>query len=485
MKLRLSLFVVLFLSALTSQAQSSVYRNDPSYPFIIITSDTVTQAPQFTDKEFHAISTGVQFKINKSDIRPDDKFFTIYNQEILPRINNEHLQLRKVIIRGAASPEGPYEFNKRLGCARADALFAALQKGLTNQYIQTATDIACVTEDYGFLCILMEEAGDKDYQLVKDIYDSCDGDEKCCKKKLMAARKGALWSRLLKEYFPKLRSARLVLWFSEPDKEHAPKVEEPVIDEPVIDEPVIDEPEVIDTPVVVIPPVEEPQQPVGRRELLSIKTNLAEYGAYIPRYGYCPMPNLAIEYYPLHGHVTLGAMIDFPWWQGNTTNHKYFQLRNYTLEGRYYLKSGDVDKIGWNTGGAFTGFYLQAYAHAFIYGIGVMNHEGWKGDGDIGGEGWQGEGFGGGVGFGYVIPLSRNRHWRLELSAQFGAFTSKYDPYVYGCPVEKRDDGLYYYDWILAADKFKKRQYRHNWFGPTRVSIQISYDIIYRKRNKK
>jgi hypothetical protein len=64
---------------------------------------------------------------------------------------------------------------------------------------------------------------------------------------------------------------------------------------------------------------------------------------------------------------------------------------------------------------------------------------------------------------------------------QAGFFRCKYDPYQYECPVDPTEqDHLYYYKWTLPSDLFKKRQYRYNWIGPTRIGITLSYDLLYR-----
>lgn len=218
----------------------------------------------------------------------------------------------------------------------------------------------------------------------------------------------------------------------------------------------------------------------SRRETFAIKTNLLEWGAYVPQYGMCPMPNVEIEYLPLHGHWTVGASFDCPWWKGNIDNHKYFQIRNYQIHTRYYLRNSnrsyiDVgNRIPKPGQAAYRGFYLQAYAHAFLYQIGFSESKGWVG-----------EGAGAGLGIGYVLPLSRDGHWRLDFGVQGGIFITKYDPYVYGCPVENIKDGMYYYDYIGEADLFKKREYRLTWLGPTRVSISISYDLFYKRNHRR
>ena len=212
-----------------------------------------------------------------------------------------------------------------------------------------------------------------------------------------------------------------------------------------------------------------------RREVLSIKTNLLLDAAYVPGYDrWCPIPNVAIEYYPKSGHFTFGASFDMPWWQ-DYDGHKYFQLRNYQIETRYYPKAKGANGVYGANKPAFSGLYFQGYAHAGIFGICFDANRGWVG-----------EGAGAGLGLGYVMPLSRNGHWRLELSLQAGFFRCKYDPYQYENPVNPAyHDDLYYYKWTQKPEFFKKRQYRWNWLGPTRVGITLSYDLLYRRINKR
>lgn len=207
------------------------------------------------------------------------------------------------------------------------------------------------------------------------------------------------------------------------------------------------------------------------RELLSLKTNILFDFAYVPGYDrWCPIPNVALEYYPKKGHWTYGASFDFPWWQ-DYDGHKYFQVRNYQLETRYYIHSNDASKTK-DVSAAFKGLFLQGYAHVGLFCVSFDENRGWIG-----------EGVGAGVGVGYVLPISKKEHWRLEFSAQLGAFRCKYDPFQYENPVDKTyRDGLYYYKWKLDASLFKKRQYRYTWLGPARVGITLCYDLIYRKK---
>lgn len=439
-------------------AQDDVYAHDNNFPFIIVTKDTVQQLPEFSDEEFYGISQGVIFKVNRTEIPATDKFMALYRDSVLPWVNAQHLQLRKVFIRGAASPEGPYANNQRLGCGRSQALLTELRRNLLNQYIETDADVSCVTEDYGYLCLLMKEAQDPDCQLVQQIYDECKGDEPCCKERLRKAKNYTLWPRLLKEYFPRLRSARLVLWFSEPDSAHAPHVEVPNL--PFISS---------ELPVVIdMPPYQrewdgtlpQEKQIWKRRHLIAVRTNLLHDFFYMPKFGWAFSPNIQFELYPLKGHLTYN--IGMTW----ATNRKwktqeFWQVRDFQIELRRYFRGG----------GRFTGLYLGAYAQGDVYGIGLDAKKG-----------WEGEGGGAGLSLGYTTKLNRKGSLRFEAMLAAGFFMTYYDPYVYGNPITGTINGEYYYNYLGSASKFKKRNHRLTWFGPTNVGLQLTYDIIYRKK---
>lgn len=436
----------------------SAYVHDSNYPFIIITKDSVTQAPQFTDEEFYSLSTSVIFKVNRTEVSSDDAFFSLYNDTICAIINKKHLQLRKIYIRGAASPEGPYLNNKRLGRGRSQFLLNALQKSLCNQYVKVDTEVNSVTEDYGYLCVLMRKANDPDYAFVKAIYDECGADEICCKQRLMKARGGKLWQRLLKQYFPQLRSARLVLWFSEPDEEHAPlTLPEPVS---IVPKSTYVPTDAAITNQVVLPEPEPTLEPLPRRHLIAVRTNLVHDLFYMPQFGWAFSPNVQLEYYPLKGHYTYN--IGMTWGTKRKWNsQEFFQVRDFQLELRRYFRGG----------GRFLGSYLGAYVNGGVYGIGLSPTKG-----------WQGEGGGAGVTFGYTTKLNRRGNLRLELMAAAGFYMTLFDPYVWGNPVTNTINGYYYYQYYGSAKKFKKRNHRFVWTGPTNVGIQLTYDIIYRKR---
>ena len=454
-----------------------------NYPYVRLLSKGT--GIQLTDDEFYNLSRKVTFPVNKYALPENSPLLKELEREVIPLINKDSLTLHHLMIRGAASPEGPYEFNKTLSEKRSKSIFDFINSRLTVPVSKEEDTRIMIPEDYQYLCKMMNDAGDPDYMKVKllcDKYLPTDNITEL-KSSLQKLDGGKLWRRLLKTYFPELRSSRVVIFVEKPEKvvEQPEKVEVPQTER--IEIATIPEPDTVIIEPVIEPEVEPNIYP--RREMLSVKTNLLLDAAYVPGYDrWCPIPNIAIEYYPKKGHFTYGASFDMPWWQDYDA-HKYFQLRNYQVESRYYFKTNGADET-YEANRAdgtkrtyrkprFSGYYLQGYVNGGIFGICF--------DAD---RGWVGEGIGGGVGFGYVTPISRNGHWRLDFGLQVGFFRCKYDPYQYENPVDPSyHDDLYYYKWTLEPSAFKKRQYRWNWIGPTRIGITLSYDLLYKRIHKK
>ena len=477
--------LLLLITAMPERLQArDLVASDSRADSILITNTYIRfvdegETINFSDEEFFDQAGRVVFPVNDYRLPPDAPLLKQLETEVLPAINREGYALSRIYIRGAASPEGSYEHNKALGEKRAKALTDFVLSRLSVPVSDGSYNLDVDYEDYRSLCLFLLRAQDNYHMLVKSICDKYlpSNNVAQLKNELQKAEGGKLWKHLLTNYFPSLRTARIMLVFKQ-------KQPEEIVAQPVVEEPVIEEAPVVEQPVAELPVVEAPAtaatvfdepQVLPRREFLSVKTNLLFDVAYVPGYDrWCPIPNVAIEYYPKKGHFTYGASFDFPWWQDYDA-HKYFQIRNYQLETRYYTRSGSIASNPPGEGAAFRGLYLQAYAHVALFGICF--------DAD---RGWVGEGAGAGLGVGYVMPISKNGHWRLEFGLQAGYFRCKYDPYQYENPVDPTyRDHLYYYKWSLEPELFKKRQYRYNWLGPTRVGITLTYDLLYRRINKK
>ena len=446
-----------------------------NYPYVRFTEKGADV--QLSDNEFYNISRKVVFPINKHTLPENSPLLKELENEVIPLINKDSLTIRRLMIRGASSPDGPYQFNKQLGEKRGQSLYDFFNSRLAKPVNEDELLRESISEDYRYLCIMMRDAGDAEYPRVQELCDKYLANNRytALEQALKKVNGGKLWKHLVKNYFPELRATRFVIFLDKPEEEDEDA-------KMVAAEQAEGAEQTEGKGMMVVPETPEPEteaEPLilKRRELLSVKTNLLLDGAYVPGYDrWCPIPNVAIEYYPLRGHFTFGASIDFPWWQ-DYWHQKYFQIRNYQLEARYYLKAtepyGAHEANGANgqrQKPAFSGWYAQAYIHGGLFNICF--------DAD---RGWEGEGIGAGVGLGYVLPISRNGHWRLEFGAQFGFFRCKYDPYQFECPVDPTEqDHLYYYKWKLDADLFQKRQYRYTWIGPTRIGVTLSYDLLYR-----
>lgn len=458
------------------------------YPYIrfIYTGDPT----KMSDEQFYAVAARVGFAINQTEPLPGDRFLTELKRSVLPRINADSLELTYMLVRGAASPDGSYVKNMERGEKRANWLFNFIRQQLLFPIDEEKFRLDNQVEDYRTLCLLMRQAGDKDYGYVKELCDRYLPADNivALKTTLHSAQDGQLWRRLLKTYFPALRTARVVLFFKKYEGEKLAIAPAPAVAlapamtppapaiEPALPAPVL--PAVLPPgEEAVLPPEPAPGEPaptLPRRELLAIKTNLLFYAAYIPGYDrWCPIPNVALEFFPKRGRLSFGASFDCPWWQDYDA-HKYFQVNQYQVEARYYLgtkSSREADRAS----SPYRGLYLQAYGNIGVFGICFDANRGWVG-----------EGYGGGLGVGYVTPLGRDSRWKLEFGLQAGLLATKYDPYQYENPVDPTyHDDLYYYKWTFDPALFKKRQYKWNWIGPTRIGVTLRYDLLHWKRERR
>lgn len=446
-------------SAVMAQGQQGLpagYRSLSCCPYVI-EADSLPEALELSDSLFNALAIGVQFKVNRTDIDPKSEFFRIYNDQILPLLFGRHLRLSKLFIRGAASPEGPYDNNRRLGQGRSAALLNMIGQDMQQAYGEGQSlkmDSHIVTEDYGYLIDLMREADDADWQRVAEIFENANHDERETKRQLQQVDGKRLWNRLLQEYFPRLRAARIVLVVT-----RIPEKEPIFCDICRFESPLDRDHEWL--PVYNPQPLVMPVFNYSRRHLIALRTNLLHDGFYMPQFGWAFSPNAQLEYYPLDGHYTYNVGLT---WGTNRKwdSQEFWQVRDVQLEVRRYFRGG----------GDFTGLYAGAYAQGSKYGIGLSDTKG-----------WEGEGGGAGLSLGYVMPLNKRGNLRLEFMAALGYYRTYYDPYVYGNPITGTIDGDYYYDYLGNAESFKKRNHVFSWLGPTNLGIQLTYDIIYRKRH--
>ena len=284
---------------------TSAYSN---YSYIRFIDKSKKDSIKLTDEQFYDLAGRVIFPVNKYDLPKNDSLVLQLQNEVFPLINRDSLELAYMMLRGAASPEGPTRFNKFLGQKRAETILDFLKQNLTIP-LNDDFDMEIDIEDYRTLCLMMRRMGDKDYGYVQALCDQYLPKNQIAKLKsiLRTTRQSTLWYRLFREYFPRLRAARVVFFFYAPQTFKQPEVVEVELEPQPVVEPVV--PVIPETPVVAEPAEQETWvERYPRRELLSVKTNLLFYGVYMPGYGkWCPIPNVAVEWYPLRGHFTVGA----------------------------------------------------------------------------------------------------------------------------------------------------------------------------------
>ena len=421
-----------------------------------------------TDSAFiHDSRPIIPFVVGKKDIEQQDRKWITNN--LIPKL--KALGDSGIIIgRASASPEGSLQINTQLANARKASMNALLSSyGINTNLIRY--DVAPM--DFPLMRALMKLRKDDYLPVVDSLMSQYAADVMLLKEAMIRQDRGKLWQHLYHNYFPSLRSVRIMaIKRAEKEEDKREEIERKENEREKVEIEKIEKIEKIEE----IEKIEkEETEGDERRELMSVKTNLLFDLAYMPGYNrFCPIPNVAIEYYPLHGHFTYGASFDTPWWK-HYSKHKYFQLRNYQVHTRYYLRRGDIEERKPGKGAAFKGFFFSAYAHAYLYNICFSEKRG-----------WEGEGWGAGIGAGYVMPIDRKEHWRLEFGLQLGYLNTLYDPYQWRCPVDLGTDiDRYYYKWYGNAKDFKKRQHSYSWIGPTRVEITLSYDLIYRHKERK
>lgn len=423
--------------------------------------DIHAQSCPTDDSLFVRNARPVIFVVDKTYIRPEDRqWITDSLKEVLKALGD-----RGVILgRAAASPEGPRPNNTRLAHGRrkaADAILDSLGIDISRIHYDV------VPEDYDLLCVLMQMQHDADYALVDSIVRAHRHNHAALKADLRRRQLGALWQRLLHDYFPRLRAVRLMPMDAAYLLEgHILSNPEPL---PMPDGEETAPPAIVEAPAPTFSPLNTPESgmPVHRIPFMNVRTNLLYDLFYMPNYGFAPMWNIGLEFYPRRGHFTYCLWFLSPYYHRWSRN-KFFQIRNYELETRYYFHG--------TRRAQYEGLYVSLAADANIYGIGFNKDKG-----------WQGEGYGGQVTVGYVMPISRLRQWKLHLTAGAGFYVTRYDPYVYGTPNwhGRFEDGLYYYDTDLYSSTFRKRQHRYRWFGPTQLGISVSYDLLWRKGTRR
>lgn len=285
------------------------------------------------------------------------------------------------------------------------------------------SDVIYAGEDYSRLFELITD----DSILTKQVEEILQTDDP--KRNI---RKLPKYRYLMDVIYPQLRSAQVTMYFSEKD----PCFTDTVYISQLLTDTVYDYR--LDTVWM--------EKPLRKIPIVSVKTNLLADAVLAP--------NIQAEVYTHVWGLSIGFDYTFPWYHDDSKFLYYRLLRGSPVIRKYF--NNEYDK-----------HYIGLYGDSYEYDFCINKNDG-----------WQGEGIGLGLEYGYAFRNDKHPRLKWELFARVGWLNTKYDTYHAGEPFE----GKYYYDWYLKASDFVPRRFVLNYFGPTAIGINISYDIICLRR---
>ena len=137
------------------------YRPMEKFPYVLRSPYEVQAPPAVSDSLFSALAKGLTFRVGRTEVASDDPFFIQLRDSLLPLFREQQLRLGLLMVRGAASPEGPFSFNRYLSQARMKRLLQWMDEHLP-ALAPDSVVMEPVAEDYDGLLYLMQQESDPD-----------------------------------------------------------------------------------------------------------------------------------------------------------------------------------------------------------------------------------------------------------------------------------------------------------------------------------
>lgn len=340
---------------------------------------------------------------------------------------------------GAASPEGSNQLNRKLVSGR----LSAIEKLVRNE-INIPDSLITRHDDYISWQLLrrqVEQSTDLEY---KDEILSIIDEEECLVDyhipkmsidnrvlKLQRLDDGRVWSKLLNQYFVRMRNAYAV-FVTYRREQPTPVPSEPIV-EPVADADT--------TAMPIIGVVDEqttdrtPDVDTQCHNRFFLKTNALGWGA--------ALANIAVEA-DMASHWSAVIPVYWSAWDYFKSTLK-FRTFAFSPEVRYWFSECND---GW-----FVGAHV-GMAWFNIATDGEYRYQDRDGDSPA---------IGGGIAAGYRLPISRNKRWKLEFSLGAGVYSLRYDKF------RNNSDGLF-----VSTNK-------KTYFGLDQAAITIAYTLDFLK----
>lgn len=413
----------------------------------------------------------VYFPLSETTIRPEYMGNEANIAVLREMLSDPNRVPSRVVIEGAASPEGPVSINERLGATRAKVLVDFLTSEFP--YLKSRIVVRSVAEDWAGLraCILANGTlGSAEKEELIGIIDSNNSPAR--KEALLKA--SASYPVVEKECLPYIRYARIGNIEFE-----APAVTEPADTTPedttpkdtvttVVPADTTSAPVAVDTTdlfpardtLEAVAPVDTtakvkpyeggivpafPAPAKGYRNMIAaVKTNLL--------YDAVTGLNVEVEV-PIANRFSVAWEDVFPWWE---TGNKYcFQLWEMGAEARYWFKPWETvgtEKLrGW-----FVGPYVMSGKYDFQYDRNIN---------------YQGELWSVGATAGYAMPIGKKKRVNLEFSLSMGYMKTHFRHYL---PTDSYDK--------LIHDPAGDGSFYNIFKYPTKAKVSLVVPISYGKK---
>ena len=414
---------------------------------IILGSAFASFAQEVNNEDF-----SVHFRLSSSDLQNG---FDNNGRELNGIIDyfklvnsSDTIKLNEVTFFGSTSPEGSYQYNRRLATQRRDSL----EHAVTSK-VQIPAELIKLDDNYMDWDILARELSEsnepwkaKALEIIArpakivPFYGDLTIDARVLA--LIRLDMGRAWPVLRQKYFPAMRMAGLVVNTTtvapQPVEVEIIEIETPDenISEVIIDTP---QEEVIVEETAEVVPVIEKLSTCNYVPRFTISSNAT---AWVLMIG-----NLGVEI-DICRHLSLAVPVYY-----STMNYftRKIKFRTFSTqpELRYWFRCGN------------DGWYINAH-----FGVGSYNVA-WNGKTRYQDYNNDTPAIGGGLGFGYRLNLSKNGRWKVEFGAGVGVYKAKYDMFV------NEANGPYY-------GTGKK-----TWIGLDQLKATFSYSIPLRKGGDK
>ncbi|MCR5017833.1 MAG: DUF3575 domain-containing protein [Bacteroidales bacterium] len=400
--------------------------------------------PTTTDK---SDDSAVVYYVNNDDqIRPS-YMDNEDNMVEIRRILSNPAGVRRIVVVGTASPEGPEKYNEELAQRRAES-FVKMLLDLCPE-LEGKIEIKNAGENWDGLrraVLASRRLTRRQKDEVVRIIDSNNSPRR--KEQLLTS--SSAWRIIRDEILPKMRCAGISGIEFEPvdDSPASPQDLQPVVDTLATQ---IDTTDIqidttftqIDTTFTPIDTLERKPEVKPRYPVVAVSTNLA-LDAIIA-------PNFAIEV-PLNKKWSAYAEYTFPWWLSKNNDWCYEMLK-WDFGMRYRI-SNDFD---WEDPmdilkGHFVGVDLSAGYYDF-----EPRHNGYQGEFQMAT-----------LEYGYAWDLGNN--WRLDAVLGAGWMGTHYRYYE----ADATDKHLIY-----------QHSAKMNWFGPTKLGVSVKYIFTTSKERKR